>query len=83
MRDIGISYSRFNLTGNRTASRELQIGDETFPAGATLFTEFKLEFIPITYSYSLLKRDHDELAVTFGLHWSNLSGPQIYLKARF
>ncbi len=70
---IGISYSRFKLTGDRTASRELVIGDETFPAGAALSTELKISFVPITYSYSLLKRDHDELAVTFGLHWSNLS----------
>jgi hypothetical protein len=70
---IGISYARFKLTGDRTASRDLVIGDEIFPAGAAVSSEIKVSFVPITYSYSLLKRDHDELAVTFGLHWSNVS----------
>jgi hypothetical protein len=69
---LGFTYSRFTLNGNRTLARDLQIGDEIFPAGATVASELKLEIIPITYSYSLLKRERDELAVTVGLHWSRL-----------
>ena len=70
---IGINYSRFKLTGTRTATRQIQIGDEIYPAGATLSSEFKVQVIPITYSYSLIKRESDELAATIGIHWSRLS----------
>jgi hypothetical protein len=69
---IGITYSRFTLGGERVIARELQIGDEVFPAGASVSSQIRLEIIPITYSYSFLKRERDELAVTAGLHWSRL-----------
>jgi hypothetical protein len=69
---IGFTYSRFTLNGQRTTTRDLQIGDEVFPAGATVTSQLRLEIIPITYSYSLLKRERDELAVTAGLHWSRV-----------
>ena len=69
---IGFNYSQFKLTGTRTALRQIQIGDEIYPAGATLTSELKVEFIPITYSYSLIKREQDELAATVGLHWSRV-----------
>jgi len=70
---LGFTYSRFTLTGERAASRNLQIGDEVYPAGATLSTRLRLDIIPLAYSYSLLRRSHDELALTAGLHWSRVS----------
>lgn len=70
---LGFTYSRFTLTGQRAIERELHIGDEIYPVGAALESRLRLEIIPITYSYSLLKRDNDELALTAGLHWSRLS----------
>ena len=70
---IGFNYSQFKLTGTRTALRQIQIGDEIYPAGATLSSEFKIQIIPITYSYSLIKREQDELAATIGIHWSRLN----------
>jgi hypothetical protein len=69
---LGFTYSRFTLNGERVIARDLQIGDEVFPAGATVSSRLRLEIIPITYSYSFLKRERDELAVTLGLHWSSL-----------
>ena len=70
---IGFNYSQFKLSGTRTATRNIQIGDEIFPAGATLSSELKLQIIPIAYSYSLIKRESDELAATIGIHWSRLN----------
>jgi hypothetical protein len=70
---IGFTYSRFTLSGERTIDRDLHIGDEVYPVGATLDSRLRLEIVPITYSYSLLKRDDNELALTAGLHWSRLS----------
>jgi hypothetical protein len=69
---LGFTYSRFNLNGERVIDRDLQIGDEVFSAGATVSSRLRLEIIPITYSYSFIKRERDELAVTAGLHWSRL-----------
>jgi hypothetical protein len=69
---IGVNVSTFKLNGTRTATRDIQIGDETFPAGATLTSELKIQIIPITYSYSLFKSDQDEFAVTAGVHWSSI-----------
>src|SRR5262249_4967650 len=69
---LGFTYSRFTLRGERTIDRDLQIGDEVFPAGASVSSSLRLQILPITYSYSLLKRERAELAVTAGLHWSRL-----------
>ena len=70
---IGFAYSRFKLSGTRTMSREITIGDERYPAGAAVSSELKLQIVPITYSYSFIKTESDELAATFGVHWSRLS----------
>ncbi len=69
---LGFTYSRFTLSGERVIDRQIQIDDEVFPVGATLSSSLRLEIIPITYSYSILKREADELALTAGLHWSSL-----------
>lgn len=69
---IGINYSQFKLSGSGTAPRELQVGDEIYPAGTTVDTELRVRFVPLTYSYSFLKRDYDELAATVGIYWSSL-----------
>jgi hypothetical protein len=70
---LGFTFSRFTLNGERAIERQLQIGDEIYPVGATLSSELKLQIVPITYSYSFLMRERDELALTIGLHWSRLS----------
>jgi hypothetical protein len=69
---IGFSSSVFTLKGTKVLSQNIQIGDELYPAGATVTSELKLQIIPITYSYSFIKNDRDELAATIGLHWSRL-----------
>jgi len=70
---LGFTYSRFTLRGDRAIDRELHIGDKVYPIGAELESQLRLELIPITYSYSLIKQDNDELAVTAGIHWDRLS----------
>lgn len=70
---VGLNYSRLEVSGARTATRQIQIGDEIFPVGATVSSEMKLTLIPALYSYSFLKTESDELAVTVGLHWSRIS----------
>ncbi len=70
---IGFNYSQFKLSGTKTVTRDLQIGDQIYPAGATVSSELKIQIIPITYSYSFIKSDRHELAGTVGLNWSRVS----------
>ncbi|HYR36981.1 MAG TPA: hypothetical protein VEQ87_22030 [Burkholderiales bacterium] len=70
---LGFTYSRFTLRGERAIDRDLHIDDKIFPIGANLQSQLRLEILPITYSYSLVKRERDEFALTAGLHWSRLS----------
>lgn len=66
---LGLSYSRFTLNGSRDIQRDLRIGDRVFPVDAQVAARLRLEVMPITYSYSLIKRRKSELALTVGLHW--------------
>jgi len=70
---IGFTYSNFTLNGRRDIDEEIVIGDTTYPVGATVRTEEKLEIIPITYSYSFINNERDEFAVTAGIHWTAIT----------
>jgi hypothetical protein len=70
---LGASWSSFSQNGERVFDEELTIGDETFPVNAVVRTDWQLDLIPITYSYSFIKREKDELAGTFGIHLDRVS----------
>lgn len=70
---IGVGYFRFKDEVSATAQRNLQIGDEIYPAGASLSSEFKFEIFPIHYSYSFIKREKMEFAGTLGVHWYRIN----------
>lgn len=66
---LAVSYFRFVREVANTVEREIAIGDEVYPAGATLDTRFAIQTVPITYSYSFLQREKYELAGSLGVHW--------------
>ena len=66
---ISFSYFRFKDESSATALRDLQIGDEIYPVGASLNSDFKIHTYPFMYSYSFIKRDNLEFAGTLGFHW--------------
>jgi hypothetical protein len=70
---IAATYSSFTQSGTRTIDREIHIGDEDYPVNATINTKWSLDLIPITYSYSFIQNDKNELAGTFGIHWDAFS----------
>jgi hypothetical protein len=70
---LGASYSSFSQNSTRVIDREITIGDEVYPVNATIRTSWSLDMIPITYSYSFIKSDSNELAGTFGIHWDSIS----------
>jgi hypothetical protein len=69
---ISLSYYKFERGSVATALRDLTIGEETFPAGASLSTNFQFQSVPITYQYSFIKTAQHELAGTFGIHWNTI-----------
>jgi len=69
---FGVSYFSFTRDANTFAEEELTIGDETFPVGASLSTEFKLQIVPFTYSYSFMSEEKYEFGASLGLHWYSI-----------
>ena len=70
---LAANYSKFTQSGTRTIDEQIEIGDEIYPVNATLRTQWSIEMIPITYSYSFMKAENYELAGTFGVHWDRIS----------
>ncbi len=70
---LGASWSSFSQNGERVFDEELTIGDETFPIDAVVRTNWSLDLIPITYSYSFIQNEKNELAGTFGIHLDRVS----------
>ena len=54
------------------ANKDIQIGDEIYPAGATLKSKLSFNVVPVTYAYSLIQSERSEFAVTGGLHWNSI-----------
>lgn len=66
---------RFSLTAGALLpafNTDARIDDVFYPAGASLSAKFRLRLMPITYSYSLIQTDRQELAGTLGLNWQAL-----------
>ena len=70
---VSASWSSFSQNATRVFDEELTIGDETFPVDAVVRSEWSLDLIPITYSYSFIKSEKDEFAGTFGIHLDQIS----------
>jgi hypothetical protein len=66
---LTLAYFGFTRDASAVANRELTIGDETFPVGAGLSTEFKLQIVPIAYTYSFMNEDKYEFGASLGVHW--------------
>lgn len=67
---LTLGYFNFGRTGTRTIDKEIEIGDEIYPVGATLDTDFNFTVIPISYYFSFYKSDELEFGAGLGLQWS-------------
>jgi hypothetical protein len=66
------AYFQFDRDASITVNTDISIGDEIYPAGARLDSNFKFQVFPISYAYSFLKREKFELAGTIGLNWTKI-----------
>jgi hypothetical protein len=65
---IELHYFDSSRSGENVLESPIDIGDTTFPTGATVFTEFDLKFINLDYSYAFFQDDRVRLSVAGGLH---------------
>jgi hypothetical protein len=69
---LSAGYFQFDRDSSTIATTDITIGDEIYPTGASLDSNFKFQVIPISYAYSFLKREKFELAGTIGLNWTRV-----------
>lgn len=65
-------YYTFNREAGGELNKDLQIGDNEFPAGAGYSTEFDFNVVPVSYGYSFINNEKHELTGIIGLHWATI-----------
>ncbi|WP_413584855.1 hypothetical protein [Bdellovibrio sp. HCB274] len=67
---LTLDVFNLNRTGTKTINREIQIGDQIYPVGASLTSKFNFTIIPISWSYAFIKNPDWEVSAGAGLQWS-------------
>ena len=65
-------YFDVDLSAKNTISRDLNIGDLEFEAGASLKTDYDMDIARAFFGYSFVKNDTMELGAGVGLHYISL-----------
>lgn len=67
---LEVGYFELDRRGATTLQRDIDFGDETFPAGTDVTTKMSSETLRFTYGYSLMRDSQKELGVSAGLHYT-------------
>lgn len=67
---LELSYFELQRRGRKTLQRDINFGDEMFPAGTDVETFIGSEILRFAYSYSLMRDSQKELGVTAGLSYA-------------
>ena len=64
----------FNSTrsDSKTFTEDVAWGDVVFPVDAKVNGEFKFSIYELAYEYAILHREHYELSVSLGMHYTEL-----------
>ncbi len=65
---LDFAYYDLSRDGSNIIERDIEFGDVTFPAGATVDSKFDYRVAKLTYSYSLLQNQKVDLAVATGIY---------------
>ena len=71
---LQFGYFKLNRNAVRAISRQIEIGDLTFPLNAEITSSVSNAITEIGYMYSIIQSDQFELGVTFGVHNLDYSG---------
>lgn len=66
--EVELHYFDSRRSGEKVLDRTIEVGDTTFPIGASVSTQFDLKFINLDYSYAFFQDDRVRLSVAGGLH---------------
>jgi hypothetical protein len=61
-------YYALDRSSSATANRDLTFDDVTYPAGATVSSEFKTDVYRVAVGYSFIKTDKADVGAVVGLH---------------
>jgi len=70
---VDFGYVKFDRSGGRTITQNLQWGDYSFAAGATMQASFDTEFIYGAYRYDFLHEEKIRISGSAGLSWTDIS----------
>jgi hypothetical protein len=65
---LELEYYALKRSASRTTARQIDWGDSTFPAGATLSSTFDSTIYRVTGGWSFVKTPETEAGIGFGLH---------------
>jgi hypothetical protein len=65
---LHVEWFQLNRDGIRAASRDFEIGGSTFTAGVQLDSALDINIGRVTYGYSILRDDRNDLSFDIGLH---------------
>ncbi len=65
---LDFAYYDLSRDGSNVIERDIEFGDVTFPAGATLDSKFDYRIGKLTYSYSVFQNRQVDLALAAGLY---------------
>src|SRR5262249_20175100 len=78
---IEAEYLHLDRSGTRSVTRTLTWGDQTYPVGTTVNSEFDSDIYRLSGGYSFIKDNQKELGVALGLHVTHfeasLSAPRL------
>lgn len=69
---LSLEIFNFNRSGGKSIEKQIQIGDQIYPVGANLSSNFNFTIVPIAWSYSFLKNSDWEISAGAGLQWSEI-----------
>lgn len=68
---LEFGYFELGRNSTTTLSRDLNFGDEVFPAGTVVDTRVDAQIFRVGYSYSIIRDAQKELGVMVGAHFAN------------
>ena len=70
---LTLSYFDVRRTGHKELTREIEIGDETFPIGASVDTELRTTILKLNYWWNLFHGENWEIGIGPGIYWMGVN----------
>lgn len=71
---LEVEYFKLNRSATRTLGTQVDWGDEFFPAGSTVNSEYDFSDVRVSAGYSFFRRPDKEVGVGLGLHVARIKG---------